>query len=75
MTIAEQVKKILSEILGKEIADDCQQQNEDDWDSFAQLDIITKLEDEFDVSFSPDEIGSMTSLPAMIEIIETKIDK
>jgi len=75
MTIAEKIKKIMSEILGKEIADDCQQQNEDDWDSFAQLDIVTRLEDEFDMSFSPDEIGSMTSLPEIIKIVETKTDK
>ncbi|MCR5572470.1 MAG: acyl carrier protein [Candidatus Saccharibacteria bacterium] len=75
MTIAEKIKKIMSEILGKEIADDCQQQNEDDWDSFAQLDIITKLEDEFGVSFSPDEIGGMTTLPEIIKIVETKTDK
>ena len=75
MNITEKVKSIFSDTLKRDIADDLLQENEDRWDSFAHLDIVTRLEEEFKVSFTPNEIGNMTSFSNTITIIEKKIGK
>ena len=73
MSTAEKVKRIFCDTLGRDIKDDLLQKDEDKWDSFAHLDIITKLEEEFGVSFTPNEIGNMISLSDTISIVKKKI--
>lgn len=36
-----------------------------EWDSVAHMRVILAIESEFDVSFDPDDIAGLTSLPAI----------
>jgi acyl carrier protein len=49
------------------------QNNFDDWDSFAQLNLITLAEAKFEITFSDDEITSIISAKTLLEIIKSKI--
>lgn len=75
MDTKKHIKTILGELFNKAIEDDFAQENEDDWDSFAHLDLVSKLEEDFKISLTPEEIGSMTSLPAIVAIINNKISE
>ena len=48
------------------------QNNFDDWDSFAQLNLITLAEAKFEITFSDDEITSIISAKTLLEIIKSK---
>ena len=69
----EKIKKIMNEIFKEEITDDFSKFTTDKWDSFAHLDLIVKIEQEFNISFTPDEIGSITSYRDLVKIINEKI--
>ena len=73
MNTTEKVKSIFCDVLERDIKDNLLQENEDSWDSFAHLDIVTRLEEEFEVSFTPNEIGNMISLNNTISIVKEKI--
>ena len=49
------------------------QNNYEDWDSFAQLNLITLTEAKFEITFSDDEITSINSAKALLDIIKSKI--
>jgi len=49
------------------------QNNYDDWDSFAQLNLITLAEAKFEITFSEDEIISINSAKTILDIIKSKI--
>lgn len=43
------------------------------WDSFAHLELILALEEEFDIMLDPEEIAEMQTSKEVIEIISKKI--
>jgi acyl carrier protein len=47
--------------------EDTSQKNLSAWDSLRHLNLIVALEDEFDVSFEPEQIAIMTSFAAIME--------
>ena len=49
------------------------QNNYEDWDSFAQLNLITLTEAKFEITFSDDEITSIISAKTLLETIQSKI--
>ena len=49
------------------------QNNYDDWDSFAQLNLITLTEAKFEINFSDDEITSINSPKTLLDMIKSKI--
>tara|TARA_Y100000590_G_scaffold207922_1_gene235505 strand:+ start:9639 stop:9872 length:234 start_codon:yes stop_codon:yes gene_type:complete len=49
------------------------QNNYEDWDSFAQLNLITLTEAKFDINFSDDEITSINSAKSLLEITKSKL--
>ena len=49
------------------------QNNYDNWDSFAQLNLITLAEAKFEITFSDDEITSINSAKDLLDIIKLKI--
>jgi len=71
----ERVNSILCEILkisiGK-IDEDIEMNKVPQWDSVAQLLIISSLEDEFKIQFSSSEISKLIDLRSIIKIIENK---
>lgn len=68
----EQVAKILSLLLGHDIAvdDDVSMQNQELWDSMKHIEIITTLEEELRVSFNIEDIPQLTSMKKIIEVIK-----
>jgi acyl carrier protein len=60
----EEIKEVLKNVLGTDaIPDDISQQNCDVWDSMRHLQLIIELEEKFNVSFEPEDIAEMKSLP------------
>ncbi|OXB00996.1 acyl carrier protein [Flavobacterium plurextorum] len=69
----EKIIEIMSEVFELPINDfpvDIKQENVDNWDSLRHLNLIVELEDAFDKSFEPEDIGEMVSLDKIIEFIE-----
>ena len=75
--IKEQIKKIMTEVFEIEsslVNDKISQKNTGQWDSLNHLNLIVEIEEEFDISFTPEQIGSMTSLEIILdEIAKTNL--
>ena len=73
----EQIKKIMTKVFEIEsslVNDEISQKNTDQWDSLNHLNLIVEIEEEFDVSFTPEQIGSMTTLEIILdEIAKTNL--
>lgn len=66
----EKVLNMMAETFDVERAilnEDTSQKNLSAWDSLRHLNLIVALEDEFEVSFEPEQIAIMTSFTAIIE--------
>ena len=50
----------------------CSQTTCDAWDSMGQLNIVAELEDAFDISLEPEEIGTMKSYDDIVRILKAK---
>ena len=50
----------------------CSQENCDAWDSMGQLNLVADLEDAFEVTMEPEEIGSMKSFDDIVRILKSK---
>lgn len=66
------IKEIMEQTFRQSINDNFSKNNTDKWDSFTHLDLIVKLEQEFKISFSPEEIGSIESYNDIKKIIKSK---
>jgi len=42
------------------------------WDSLTRVEIILTIEDEFNIMFEEDEVGQLTTVNKLIEIVESK---
>ena len=77
MNIDDDVKKIFFETFPLLTESDFDwekmQNNYDDWDSFAQLNLITLTEAKFEINFSDDEITSINSAKTLLAILKSKI--
>ena len=69
----EKILEILKETFELESVDDtCSQQSCPAWDSMGQLNLVADLEDAFDVTLEPEEIGTMTSYRDIVRILKEK---
>ena len=67
------VKSLMAEVFEIEestIGDDASQKTISNWDSLQHLNLMVELEDKFDVSFEPEEIGDMTTLEKIVDAIK-----
>lgn len=70
----EKVIEIMKDVLETEdISLNTSQENCENWNSLRQLNLVSELEDEFDVEFEPEEIADMHSVNSIIEIIKKKL--
>lgn len=70
----EKVFKILKDVLEMdEVSMNTSQDNCENWNSLRHLNLVSELEDEFDVEFEPEEIAEMKSVNNIIEIIKEKL--
>ena len=66
----ERIKQVIKDSFGSDdVPDNISQKTCAEWDSMHHLQLVVALETEFDVSFEPEDIGSMKSL----DEIEDKI--
>lgn len=72
----ERVKAIMADILLIErsaIDDQSSMDTIERWDSLAQIELITALEEEFGVTFEVEEFQTMTSFSDIIDILSEKV--
>ena len=69
----EKVLEILKETFELDNVDrSCSQSICEAWDSMGQLNLVAELEDTYDVSLEPEEIGTMKSFEDIIRILKEK---
>ena len=69
----EKVLEILKNLFELDTIDEtCSQKTCSKWDSMGQLNLVVELEDAFDVSIEPEEIGEMTCFDDIIRILRAK---
>jgi len=70
----EKVIEIMKDVLETEdISLNTSQENCENWNSLRQLNLVSELEDEFDVEFEPEEIAEMKSVGKILEVIQSKL--
>lgn len=69
----EKILEILKDTFDLETADNtCSQTNCGAWDSMGQLNLVAELEEAFDISLEPEEIGTMKSFDDIVRILKDK---
>ena len=70
------LKEVISKVLGVpvgKIANGFSQDTCEKWDSLHHLDLVIALEQEFGISFEPEEITELLSLKAIQDCLENKL--
>ena len=69
----EKILEIIKETFDLESVDESiSQKNCEAWDSMGQLNLVADLEEAFDISLEPEEIGEMKSFKDVVKLIKTK---
>ena len=71
----EKLTNILTEVFDikiSEINENLTNESVSSWDSLTQLDLVTSLENEFNIQLEMLEIVSLTSIRKIIEVLESK---
>jgi acyl carrier protein len=70
----EKILNILKETFELDSVDKtCSQATCPAWDSMGQLNLVAELEDAFDISLEPEEIGEMKSFEDVVRIVVSKL--
>ena len=70
----EKILDILKETFELDSVDrTCSQATCPAWDSMGQLNLVAELEDAFDISLEPEEIGEMKSFEDVVRIVGEKL--
>ena len=72
-SLTDQVCQIAADIFNVEPADlgpETSGASIDSWDSMQHLNLVLALEQEFGVALGPEEIEAMTTIAAIVEVIE-----
>ena len=64
---------IVFEMPSEEISIESSQDNLDNWDSLRHLDLVTTIEEEFDIEFPIEEIGNLVSFKLIYVILKEQI--
>ena len=74
MTLDDDVKKVFLETFPSLSESDFEwsktQKDYENWDSFAQLNLITLAEAKFEITFSDDEVTSISSAKNLLECVK-----
>lgn len=74
MDMEDKVLEILKDVFELETVDKtCSQKTCEAWDSMGQLNLVAELEDAFDISLEPEEIGEMKCFDDIVKIIMLKV--
>jgi acyl carrier protein len=72
MTIEELIKEVLLIEEGIKLTDETGPDDIDAWDSLGHVNIITGIEDEFDIEISPEEIGEIGTIGDIKKMLAKK---
>ena len=76
MDIQKEIKELLGSILdipGENLQDDSEPGAPEKWDSLAHMKFFIALEEEFEISFSDDEMVEMFDLPSIVAVVKNNI--
>jgi len=77
LTLDDDVKKVFLETFPSLSESDFEwsktQKDYENWDSFAQLNLITLAEAKFEITFSDDEVTSISSAKNLLECIKSHL--
>jgi len=77
LTLDDDVKKVFLETFPSLSESDFEwsktQKDYENWDSFAQLNLITLAEAKFEITFSDDEVTSISSAKNLLECIKSHV--
>jgi len=69
----ERIQEVMKRVFNLDtVPNNISQQNYDKWDSLNHLNFTVELEEEFDVSFEPEEIAKMKSLEDIEKILKAQ---
>lgn len=72
----EQIIKIMEDVLDEQgINLESTQDSLENWNSLRQLNLVSELEDAFDVEFDPEEIAEMKSVKSIVDFVKMKQEK
>lgn len=70
----EKILDILKETFELDTVDQtCSQATCPAWDSMGQLNLVAELEEAFDISLEPEEIGEMKSFKDVVRLVSSKL--
>lgn len=76
MDIKNDLQEIFRDVFDDEsivISEETTSDDIEDWDSFAQMNLIVAMEKQFGVKFNIKEINSLKNVGEMIELIQTRM--
>ncbi|KKU13880.1 MAG: Acyl carrier protein [Candidatus Magasanikbacteria bacterium GW2011_GWC2_45_8] len=73
--IEEKLAKIIKEIFGVKITDSLSMDSVEGWDSLRHIQLMAKIEKEFDIEIDFQDTLAMTNIKSIKEIIEKYTDK
>lgn len=69
----EQIIKIMEDVLDEQgINLESTQDSLENWNSLRHLNLVSELEDAFDIEFDPEEIAEMKSVKAIVDFVKMK---
>lgn len=74
----DKIKSIMAsvfEINVSEIGDDASPELIENWDSLRHMNLVTAIEEEFDVRFSDEQIAEMLNLDLVVENVKESIEQ
>ncbi|MDO7171363.1 acyl carrier protein [Mariniflexile sp. AS56] len=75
-TIIEKIKITLTHVLGHEnfeLTDDLTAKDVDGWDSLSHMMIITKIEEEFKITFKLRDLNKLNNMGSLISLVQSKL--
>lgn len=72
MNIEDLIKEVLFIEEGTKLTNETGPDDIDSWDSLGHVNIITAIEDEFDIEISPEEIGEIRTIGDIKKILAHK---
>lgn len=74
--VRERVRRIISDMFAvpiDQVTDESSPETIEAWDSMAHLNLVLSLEQEFAITFDLNEIAELTSVPAIVDRITSRI--
>ncbi len=76
MNIKKDLQEIFRDVFDEEeleLTEGTSAKDIEDWDSFAQIQLVVAIEKHFDVRFHVDEVGTLKNVGEIIQLIEKRM--